>query len=208
MKWAYCFLLLFLTACSGDEPSVKQPVAKDTAQRSTIPVRQATTNPYSPVDMSPMDITHYPVDYPKLKQSVATKELLSARVIYSRPQRQGRKIFGNLVKYGEPWRLGANEATEIEFFKSATIQGKRINKGRYILYCIPQEAEWTLVLNSNTDRWGLHPDPSKDVARFTIPVQKDNPPVEHFTMTFVQLNRGAELLMAWDDVVARLPIQF
>jgi hypothetical protein len=207
MKWAYCFLLFLIFACA-DEPASKPPVAKDTAQTPVLPIRKQPTNPYSAVDISPMDITYFPVDYPKLKQAVANKEPLLARVIYSRPQRQGRTIFGSLVKYGEPWRLGANEATEIEFFKPATIQGKQIKKGRYILYCIPQEKEWIIVLNSGTDRWGLHPDISNDVTRFTIPVQKGSPIVEYFTMNFSQTQDGAELLMAWDDVVARLPIQF
>jgi len=207
MKWAVCCLLLFCFACA-DEPSVQQPVKKDTNQGPVLPVRKETANPYSAVDVSPMDITYFPVDYPKLKQSVTNKESLKARVIYSRPQKQGRKIFGALVKYGEPWRLGANEATEIEFFLPATIQNKRVNKGRYILYCIPQEKEWTVIINSGTDRWGLHPDPSKDIQRFTIPVQSPPAVIEYFTISFVQTQTGAELLMAWDDAVARLPIQF
>ncbi len=207
MKWAYYFLFLFLFGCA-DESATKPTVTKDTVQNPVLPIRKQTANPYAPVDVSPMDITYFPVDYPKLKQAVANKEPLLSRVIYSRPQRQGRTIFGSLVKYGELWRLGANEATEIEFFKPATIQGKRINKGRYIIYCIPNENEWTIVLNTGTDRWGLHPDPSKDVERFTIPVQKDNPNIEYFTMNFFQAQDGAELLMAWDGVVARLPIQF
>ena len=65
-----------------------------------------------------MDMAYYPVNYPVLKIQDKLTESLAARVIYSRPQKAGRTIFGSLVKYGEVWRLGANEATEIEFFKN------------------------------------------------------------------------------------------
>nr|WP_315818687.1 DUF2911 domain-containing protein [Paraflavitalea speifideiaquila] len=70
------------------------------------------------VDKSPMDMAYFPVDYPKLKMSGNAKEPLVARVIYSRPQKSGRAIFGDVLKYGHTWRLGANEATEIEFLKT------------------------------------------------------------------------------------------
>ena len=131
-----------------------------------------------------------------------------ARVIYSRPHKQGRKIFGALLKYGEPWRLGANEASEIEFFRPATIQNKQIDKGRYVLYCIPEADKWTIVFNSNLYTWGLKQDPAKDEYRFQIPVQHSNTQVEFFTMVFEKATHGANLLMAWDDAVARLPIHF
>jgi hypothetical protein len=131
-----------------------------------------------------------------------------ARVLYSRPHRQGRKIFGSLLKYGEPWRLGANEATEIEFFQPVSIEGRTVNKGRYILYCIPEADKWIVVFNSNLFCWGLKPDPKYDVARFQALVQPAPSNIEFFTMVFKKTEPGADLLMAWDDVTARLPIEF
>jgi hypothetical protein len=131
-----------------------------------------------------------------------------ARVLYSRPHKAGRKIFGNLVKYGERWRLGANEATEIELFIPVTIQGKTVPKGRYILYCIPEENQWTIVFNKNLYSWGLNLDPSEDVFRFTIPSEVKNQSVEYFSMTFRPSAGGADLFIAWDNVEARLPIQY
>src|SRR5678810_710894 len=65
------------------------------------------------VDKSPMDVSYYPNNYPILKIQNKATEPLVARILYSRPQKQGRKIFGELVEYGKVWRLGANEATEI-----------------------------------------------------------------------------------------------
>ena len=104
--------------------------------------------------------------------------------------------------------MGANEATELQFFTNASIQGKPIRAGRYTLYCIPQPKEWTIVLNSNTDSWGLQQLRSKDIASFTIPVQEKNQSLEYYTMLFEKAEQGANLLMAWDNVELRLPILF
>lgn len=107
-----------------------------------------------PVDKSPMDMSYYPSNYPVLKIQDKPTDPLTARVVYSRPQKAGRTIYGGLVKYGEVWRLGANEATEIEFFKPVKIDGKKVAKGRYTLYAIPYETTWTFILNKDTDTWG------------------------------------------------------
>jgi hypothetical protein len=131
---------------------------------------------------------------------------LIARVIYSRPQRDGRTIFGDLVQYGSVWRLGANEATEIEFFKEVIIDNKKVAKGRYIMYCIPYENKWTLVLNNDLYIWGLKTDTTKDAYKFTIPIAKTRYPFEAFTMEFEKADKGARLIMAWDSVQAALPI--
>src|SRR5688572_1059241 len=96
-----------------------------------------------PVDKSPMDMAYFPADYPVLKtQNKATQPAL-VRVIYSRPQRDNRAIFGELIEYDKVWRLGANEATEIEFYKDVIIAGKKLAKGRYTIYAIPTPTKWT-----------------------------------------------------------------
>jgi hypothetical protein len=165
-------------------------------------------NSYAPVDVSPMDMSYFPADYPKLKMENASIKAPLARVVYSRPHLQGRKLFHEVLKYGEPWRLGANEATELDLYTDASIQGKKIKTGRYILYCIPEQDKWTIVLNSNIDSWGLHPDASKDIARFIVPAGKTPAPIEFFTIVFQPTTGGADLLMAWDEVEAKLPIHF
>src|SRR5438045_1312074 len=92
--------------------------------------------PSSHLDSSPLDMAYYPVDYPVLKIQDKVTEPLVARVVYSRPQKKGRKLFGDLIGYGQVWRLGANEATEIEFFRDVKIDGKTVKKGRYTLYAL------------------------------------------------------------------------
>ena len=101
-----------------------------------------------------MDMSYYPTNYPVLKIQDKNTEPLTARVIYSRPKKEGRTIFGGLVEYGKVWRLGANEATEVEFYQKVNIGGKKIAKGRYTLYAIVNESSWTFIVNKETDTWG------------------------------------------------------
>lgn len=160
------------------------------------------------LDKSPMDMSYFPADYPILKtQNKATAAPL-LRVVYSRPQKDNRVVFGNLVEYNKVWRLGANEATEIEFFKDATIAGKKIAKGRYTLYAIPTETTWTLIINKDTDSWGAFVyDDKKDVLRTDLAVQKLTTPAEAFSISFVKTEKGANLFIAWDTASVNLPIE-
>lgn len=202
------FCLLAVLSCSprkNDKTTVTTVPKQDSLPPAAI---ENTYSEYTTIDISPMDMTYFPVDYPKLKMTkVAAGEPL-ARVIYSRPHLQGRSLFNGVLHYDEPWRLGANEATELELIKPATIQGKTISAGRYVLYCIPHQGKWTIVLNSNIDSWGLHPDAAKDIARFDIDATTTSNHIEYFTMLFEKKGQDAELLMAWDNIEARLPIHF
>lgn len=159
------------------------------------------------LDKSPMDMSYWPINYPILKINGKAKDMPIARVIYSRPLKNGRSIFGGILKYNELWRLGANEATEIEFFANVTIAGKRIQKGRYTLYCIPNENKWTLILNKDNFSWGSYSyDSKKDVVRTEIEVDKKSEIVEAFTLYFDEIKNGANLIIAWDDLKVSLPI--
>src|ERR1044071_8177189 len=73
------------------------------------------------IDKSPMDVSYYPANYPVLKIQNKATEPLVARVMYSRPQKNGREVFGELVEYGKIWRCGANEATEIELYRDVKV---------------------------------------------------------------------------------------
>ena len=168
---------------------------------------RSQSNNLPPVDKSPMDMCYYPGNYPVLKIQDKVTEPPVARVIYSRPQKNGRLIFGELVEYGKVWRLGANEATEIEFFRSVKIGDKKVEKGRYTLYAIPMEENWTFILNRDNDTWGAFKyDEQKDVLRITVPVQKLNEGVEAMAMTFEKSESGCNLIIAWDNIKASLPI--
>lgn len=168
---------------------------------------QSNSTKQPPLDKSPMDMAYFPANYPILKiQDKATEPLL-ARVIYSRPQKNSRTIFGDLIEYGKVWRLGANEATEVEFFKDVYIGGKKVAKGRYTLYALVNPDHWTMILNKETDTWGSFKyDEKKDVARVNVPVQKLQESINDFTVFFDKTGSGASLVTEWDNVKVALPI--
>ena len=168
----------------------------------------AQTNP-TDLDKSPMDMSYFPINYPIQKIQGKGGSAPIARLIYSRPQKKGRIIFGGeLVKYNEVWRLGANEATEIEFYQSIKIGGKKLSKGRYTLYCIPTPTTWTLIVNKEIDAWGaFNYNIKKDVLRIDLPVQTQTDNVEAMTMYFESFTGGVNLIMLWDSIKVVLPIQ-
>lgn len=158
-----------------------------------------------------MDMAWCPVDYPVQKMQGNDSLKLIGRIIYSRPHRKNRVIFGDstaLCPYGKPWRLGANEATELDLQQNVSIAGKNISKGMYVMYCIPYADHWTIILNSNLFTWGLHIDATKDIFKTDIPTMQQSPSLEDFTMIFQNTTEGADLVMAWDGVKAVLPITF
>lgn len=164
---------------------------------------------FSPVDKSPMDMSYYPNGYPVLKIQDKATEPLTARVIYSRPQKNGRTVFGELLQFGQVWRLGANEATEVEFYRPVKIGSAKIKKGRYSLYCIPYQDKWTLILNKETDTWGSFKyDETKDIVRIDAPVQKQSDSLESFAMIFEKSTTVANLTVGWDTSVVSFPIVF
>lgn len=162
-----------------------------------------------PVDPSPMDMAYYPAMYPYVVKVKGEPGTLVARVVYSRPQKKGRTIFGDLVEYNKVWRCGANEATEVEFFRPVTIGGKAIPKGRYTVYAIPGESKWTMIINKQTDIWGAYKyEQTMDVVRTEVTADNNADETEAFTMAFEKASQGANLVMAWDKTRVTLPIRW
>jgi Protein of unknown function (DUF2911) len=164
----------------------------------------------TPLDKSPMDMSYYPVDYPILKIQHKLDAPLIARVIYGRPQKNDRNIFGDLVPYDMVWRVGANEATEIEFYRDVKIDGKKVSKGRYTLYAIPSLSKWTLILNKETDTWGAFAyDTKKDVVRVTEDITRRPDVVDVFTICFEGKEKNkTSLMICWDNLEVHLPISW
>lgn len=160
------------------------------------------------LDKSPMDMSFYPSNYPILKIQDKTSQALQLRVIYSRPQCNGRKVFGGLVEMNKIWRLGANEATEFECFKDVKIGGKLLKKGRYTLYAIPLRDQWTIIFNRELDTWGAFKyNPAKDVLKITVPVEQVVEKLEYFSIQFQEGNNNLiQMLIGWDDALVKVPI--
>lgn len=94
------------------------------------------------------------------------------------------------------WRLGANENTEIKFYKRAKIGGKTIKPGTYSLFAIPNKDKWTLIVNKQTDRWGAFTyDETKDVLRTEVPVKSLDKTLENFSITFTPNAVGANMVL-------------
>jgi len=165
-------------------------------------------NKIPPVDQSPLDISYYPENYPASKAQKKTIEPLIARVIYSRPAMNGRKIFGALIDYGKVWRMGANEATEIEFFKDVLINKIKVKKGRYSLYAIPNPNKWTIILNKEVDSWGAFLyDSTKDIVRIEVVPELIEQPIDPFTIYFEKNNlQNINMNIFWENTKVVLPI--
>jgi len=159
------------------------------------------------LDKSPMDMSYWPDNYPLLKMSGKAKDQPIARIIYGRPVKNGRTIFGGIIKYNELWRLGANEATELEIFTPVKIANKIIPKGRYTLFCVPSENRWTIIVSKDNFCWGSFTyDTRKDVVRADIKPETTNEIVETFTIYFNENAGKANLVMLWDNQRAELPM--
>ena len=157
-------------------------------------------------DKSPLDVAYAPNNFPQSKINGKNTARPNARVLYSRPQLKGRNIFGNEVPFGEIWRLGANEATEIELFKSSVFGGKKLAKGRFSMFCIPNASSWTIIINKDIDGWGaFNYNPANDVIRVTVPTKPEETIAEYFTMYF-DINNN--LIIKWDSVSVSIPIKF
>ncbi len=131
------------------------------------------------------------------------------KVTYCRPHKRGRNIFGDLVPYGEIWRTGANEATELTITGNISMAGHAIKPGTYTLFTIPHEDRWTIVLNSELGQWGAYNYNEKfDVLRFEVPVNQVENTYEPFTMEFEQKAQSAELVMMWDQIRVSIPLEF
>lgn len=201
---------LFNGCQNNDEKN--KPVVETKTMRLPVSINDSTI---LAIDKSSMDMSYFPEDYPKQKMITPNMPNPVARVIYSRPQKNGRIIFADstitqnvIQQYGEEWRLGANEATEIEFFKPVTINNKTLAAGRYILYCIPYPDRWKIIFNTNLYSWGLHIDKTKDLLNIDLPVIKNKVLIEYFTMFFQNASYGCELVMAWGDIKVVLPVNF
>ena len=131
------------------------------------------------------------------------------KITYSQPQKRGREIFGKLVPYGEVWRTGANEATELLTTKNIQINGTLLKAGVYSLFTIPQKDKWTIIINSEVGLWGAYNYNSKlDVMRFEIPVMPTDVVYESFTVKLDNRNEVADLLLYWDKIKISIPVKF
>ncbi len=128
---------------------------------------------------------------------------------YSSPGKRGRQIFGGLVAYGEVWVTGAHKATSIQFSKDVEIGDTAIKAGKYALFTIPGEAEWTIIINKNWDQH-LADDYSEaeDIVRLKVNPEKLNETVESLTYEVQAIDDNTGIIaISWDDVKVSFKIK-
>lgn len=166
-------------------------------------------------DKSPMDMAYYPDNFAhdrKFAPKLIGDMPAIVRITYSRPAKKEREVFGTkIVPYGEVWRLGANESSEIKFYQDVTIQGKKVKAGTYSLFAIPTATEWTIILNKDLDFWGAYSyNKDNDVLRVSVPTKKTDEVVENFSIQCIKGINDKETTMklAWDMTLVEVPISF
>ncbi|MCP3929767.1 MAG: DUF2911 domain-containing protein [Bacteroidetes bacterium] len=124
------------------------------------------------------------------------------QIDYSSPGVKGREIWGNLVPYNEVWRTGANEATTIEVSKDVLIRDFRLAAGKYALFTIPSENEWTLIFNTEPGQWGAYSyNPEKDALRVKVNIRKSLEFSEQLKFKIAEKESGtAEVVMKWESL--------
>lgn len=152
---------------------------------------------FNDIDKSPHDIAYY-------RENKISPP--SIKVLYGRPQKKDREIFGSLIPYGKIWRVGANEATEIRFYQDVIFGDKDVKAGTYVLLAIPNEKEWTFILSSNIDVWGTFDYKDEfDVVRTKAKVSKAEM-IETLSIGFKDKGKRVNMVLAWDTTRITVPI--
>ncbi len=146
-----------------------------------------------------------PSSHSVIKQRIGVTDV---EVDYSRPNKNGREVFGKLVPLDAVWRTGANSSTKITFSDTVTLGGKEIPAGKYGLYTIPGADEWTVILSRNFDQWGAYDyKQSEDLVRFTAKPMTLPFVLETFAIEFIDVKEdSAQLCLAWDRTCVRVPL--
>ena len=145
------------------------------------------------------------LDLPRLSPKASIMQnigITKVEINYNRPAVRDRKIWGDLVPFDKVWRAGANEATTIEFSTNVKINGNLVPKGKYAIFTIPNENEWTIILNKKWDQWGLDYDQnqSADFLRFKVKPESCNF-FERMLFYFSDTSRKtATLNLVWDKL--------
>jgi hypothetical protein len=126
---------------------------------------------------------------------------------YSSPRMKGRKIFGDLVPYGQVWRTGANSATTFVTSADVMVGTKDVPAGSYTIFTVPSPDTWTLIINKKTGEWGIpYKYQSDELARVGMQVSRLPSPLEDFTISYEKSGTGCTMNIEWDTTRASIDI--
>ncbi|MEO1033201.1 MAG: DUF2911 domain-containing protein [Bacteroidota bacterium] len=152
------------------------------------------------------------VSLPRVSQEASITQRLGlsdVTIKYHSPGVQGRKIFGNIVPYGQIWRAGANENTTIHFTHDATVEGKKIGAGTYGLYVMPKEGSAIILFSKYNKAWGSNVPDEKDLV-LMVTVKSETIPFQEW-LSYDFTDRGATNLTAvlqWETTRIPFKIEF
>jgi len=132
-----------------------------------------------------------------------------AKLCYGRPSARGRTMVGGEDPLGQPWRMGANEPTTLHLPFAARLGSIDLPPGKYSLYAIPAETEWTVIVNTNTNRWGIPISPdvrSSDLGSVKVAPSESSEYVETMTFSFRGSGLSGLITFAWERATFDLPI--
>lgn len=133
---------------------------------------------------------------PPAKVSETTTAGVKITIDYSQPAVKGRTIGKDIAPFGEVWRTGANEATWMEVSKDVKIEGKALKAGRYGIWTIPGEKEWTIIFNSKSDISGTAYSEANDVLRVKVKPGKSTSFSERMTFSIA---KNGVVSLVWGD---------
>ena len=179
-------------------------------------------NSSNPIDKSPQDHSHLDKEIDNNVSDGETKKPLSPRrqvmdnigkthvhIDYSSPSVRGRIVWNGLVAYDQVWVTGAHKATSIDFSTDVIIDGKEIPKGKYAFFTIPNEKEWVLILNKNTEQHLADDyDEGLDVIRINAKPIKIEETVEALTYEVIPENeKQGKIKISWGKISVELPLE-
>ena len=149
---------------------------------------------------------------PPSPEASFTQQLVNGEVTitYSRPMARGRKVFDGLVPFDSLWRTGASGATTIHLSEEIIMGNKVLKAGKYALFTIPGEKEWTIIINADTTLHGAFGyDMKKDIHRFNVKSEKSHSFSEAFTIDLNELTRTGEgvLSLTWENTLVKIPLK-
>lgn len=152
---------------------------------------------FTRVDQNPHDIVYF---------RSGNEGTPQVKVVYGRPNAKDEKVFGTQVPFGEIWKTGSNESTEVRFYCDVMFGNKYVKAGKYALYTIPNKNYWIIILNGKTDTYGAHfYDPKYNVATIDVPAVKGQM-IENFSIGFSTENYGTQMVLAWAETRVKIPL--
>jgi hypothetical protein len=134
--------------------------------------------------------------------------LTDVEVVYSRPGKKERTVFGGIVPYDKLWRTGANAPTKITFSNPVKLNTKSVPAGTYNLYTIPGEKEWTVILSKNLQASAFNYDEKDDLVRFKTEPIEVGEHVETFTIEFNHVrDESAIMYFLWDQTLVPIRVE-